>query len=181
MSKIFARYDIQINSDNDHDQLNIDLTLNSTNKKVIHGTVWDDNSLSPERVPGAQVQLYVAGENYKDDPLDIQPIGYVISDESGEFLAGPFEHGTSVILKIFKIWKYDAYNDNYEYRASSTSCSGETSGECSGETSGECGECPPEINREGSGEIHQYHSSKHKSMEYGSWKMENGRWKLIER
>ena len=149
MTKILTRYDIQINSDNEDNQLNIDLILNSNNKVVIYGTVWDDNPLSPERVPEALVQLYIAGEKYKDDPLDIQPIGYVISDASGDFLAGPFDHGTSVILKVFKFWKYSSYNNNYKYKATTTRCSVSTSGECPGETSGER---PGETNGEFSGE-----------------------------
>lgn len=102
MGKILTRYDIQVNSEKE--EMNLDFILNSNDKKVIHGTVWDDNLSNPQRVPDALVQLYQAGKNYNDDPLDIKPIGYVITDASGEFLVGPFEADTIVIFKIFKFW-----------------------------------------------------------------------------
>jgi hypothetical protein len=144
MGKILTRYDIQVNSDNE--QMNIDLILNSNDKKVIHGTVWDDNISSPKRVPEALVQLYLAGENYRDDPLDIKLVGFVFSDASGEFLAGPFDSGTTVIIKVFKFWKYDIYNESNNSKVASktnvicsTSTSGEVLGPISGEYSGEIG------------------------------------------
>lgn len=138
MGKILTRYDIQVNSDND--QMDIDLILNSNDKKVIHGTVWDDNTSSPKRVPEALVQIYVVGENYKDDPLDIKLIGFVISDASGEFLVGPFDKGTTVIIKVFKFWKYDIYNESNNSKAAAKTnviCSTSTSGEFLGTISGE--------------------------------------------
>jgi len=112
--------------------MHLDFILNSTNKKVIHGTVWNDDLSDPKRVPDALVQLYQAGKNYNDDPLDIKPIGYVITDASGEFLAGPFDPETIVIFKIFKFWG-NSMNSNNEYWDVSLMISGEdfyvTSGE----------------------------------------------------
>ena len=98
--KILSRYDIQVSGEKD--QMNLDFILNSNDKKVIHGTVWNDNLSDPQRVPEAIVQLYQAGENYHNDPLDIKPLGYVITDVSGEFLAGPLDAGAIIIFKIFK-------------------------------------------------------------------------------
>jgi len=100
MVKILSRYDIQVSGEKD--EMNLDFILNSNDKKIIHGTVWDDNLSSPQRVPDAIVQLYQAGENYNNDPLDIKPMGYVITDASGEFLAGPFDPEKIIIFKIFK-------------------------------------------------------------------------------
>lgn len=103
MSKLLTRYDIQVNSNKD--EMSLDFILNSSDKKVIRGTVWDDDLNNPKRIPNALVQLYQAGKNYNDNPLDIKAIGYAITDASGEFLVGPFDSDTILIFKIFKFWE----------------------------------------------------------------------------
>lgn len=115
MSKILTRYDILVNSGSE--PMNLDFILNSSDKKIIYGTVWNDDFNNPKRVPEALVQVFKPGENYEENPLDIKLIGYIITDNSGEFIAGPFEKGTMVIFKIFKFWQNSSPNSGY-YEAS---------------------------------------------------------------
>ncbi|OBR92848.1 hypothetical protein CLRAG_21410 [Clostridium ragsdalei P11] len=129
MAKILTRYDILVKSEKN--QMNLDFILNSTDKKVICGTVWNDDLKNPERVPEALVQVFRAGKNYEKDPLDIKLIGYVITDASGQFLVGPFETGTMIIFKIFKFWGNK--NDSSEYCEASFQISGEHIEKNSGE------------------------------------------------
>ncbi|WP_411679096.1 hypothetical protein [Clostridium thailandense] len=111
MNRILTRYDILVK--NEGEQMNLDFILNSTEKRVIYGTVWDDDLKDPKRVPEALVQVFKAGKNYQEDPLDIKLIGYVITDNSGDFIVGPFELGTMVIFKIFKFWGNNDFGDEY--------------------------------------------------------------------
>lgn len=124
MDRLLTRYDIQVKNEND--QMELDLILNSDNRKIIHGTVWNDDLENPRRVPEALVQLFKAGKNYKDDPFDIKPIGCVITDASGEFLVGPFEPETMIIFKITKFWR-DDISSNSNYCEASFQISGEYS------------------------------------------------------
>lgn len=95
-----SRYDVLV--DNENDVLQLDFILAKDDRKIIHGVAWDESD-EPKRVPNAIVRIYIAGSKYHtEDPNDLIPIGYVISDENGEFFAGPFESGTAVIFKIFK-------------------------------------------------------------------------------
>lgn len=114
MSKILTRYDILANGEGK--QMNLDFILNSNEKKIINGTVWNDDLSNPQRVSEALVQVFKAGKNYENDPLDIKLIGYVITDASGDFVVGPFEAGTMVIFKVFKFWGED---NNSEFEEAS--------------------------------------------------------------
>ena len=98
-----SRYDIYL-SDNE-EPLNLDFILNRSSKKIVQGTVWNDDLSDPRPEADALVFIYLPGENYNEDPLDIKSVGYVVTDNMGKFIAGPFEAESEVIFKISKINK----------------------------------------------------------------------------
>ena len=97
-----SRYDILVGSEKERS--NLDFIINTLEKSIINGTVWDDDLNNPKRVPQALIQVYNPGKNYEEDPLDIKLIGYTIADNEGHFVVGPFEVGSMVILKISKFF-----------------------------------------------------------------------------
>lgn len=98
-----TRYDIHL--DPEREPLNLDFIANRSDKKVIHGTVWNDDLSDPRPEAEALVFFYLAGKNYQTDPLDLIHIGYTLTDKSGEFFAGPFDAGDAIIIKICKMNK----------------------------------------------------------------------------
>lgn len=106
-----SRYDIQITDQ--YQQLEVDFILPKNNERMIHGTVWDDSDM-PQKISGAVLVIYMPGDDYYDtDPNDLKLIGYVTTDDNGEFVAGPFKVGTTVIFKIFSA-ENNIPNDSFE-------------------------------------------------------------------
>ena len=105
-----TRFDIQPGGKSKN--LDLDFILNIDDRKIIHGTVWDDSD-TPKRIPDAIVSIYIAGKNYNNDPNNLSSIGYVITDYLGEFFIGPFDPDVTIVLKVFKcIWDQDDCYDN---------------------------------------------------------------------
>lgn len=101
MNNSSSRYDLLLS--NESESLNLDFILPTENKKIVHGTIWNDND-TPETVKNAVVLLYEPGKNYYDsDPNDLKFINYVFPDSNGEFVAGPFDINSNIIIKIFSL------------------------------------------------------------------------------
>lgn len=96
-----TRYDIHL--DDTTEPLNLDFIANRSEKRIMHGTVWNDDLSDPQPEEGVLVFFYLAGKNYKDDPLDVVRIGYTVTDKNGEFFAGPFSAEAAVIVKVYKM------------------------------------------------------------------------------
>ena len=115
MHNRITRYDIHLSADKE--QTGLDFILNRSDKRIIHGTVWNDDLSDPKPEEEALVFVYLPGKNYDSDPLDIVNIGYVVTDKNGEFFAGPFEAKAAVILKVYKMNTIQAdFADENSYR-----------------------------------------------------------------
>ena len=104
-----SRYDIHFGDEDE--PMKLDFILNRSQKKIVHGTVWNDDLSDPQPEKDALVLIYLPGKNYTEDPQDLINIGYAVTDKMGEFIAGPFSAESEVILKICKMNKLHANLD----------------------------------------------------------------------